>query len=227
VELRGRSFGARGAGAVGGGLALFGPLQCRLDDPGSPFLLIATVGSHQSSLAFLSLELERRDSASPAVTSQTIRDLPLAGYLALARAELLATGRNLGTVKEVYAEQGARDGANADGPWTHYRITPAKLSDLERARSLAPFRAAKAELLPKVASEYQAIMSDEAQAPLRRRATQEIANRLGYTRGHVSRLLSEARHAGMLPALPADSSRAPARMQRDSANAANDNEVKP
>jgi hypothetical protein len=116
---------------------------------------------------------------TPPITGTLLRSLPIATYVELA----------LDQVSEFHAWERPDDSGQPQ------RVQTARPEGFHEPGQ----RRTKSELLPVVVAEYRRALSDPN--PLvRRQPTEAVAERLNYARGHISRLLTEARQRGMLGA---------------------------
>jgi hypothetical protein len=158
------------------------------------------------------------DPGAPPITGTHLRDIPLKAYLERTLDEV--------TLKEVDAEDMILAIKKAKGSTVadevakiltpseseiaavrrrHPNATPedapvqvvrkATPEEVREARRRRP----RSETLPLVVEEYRKALDDPDPA-VRRAPTQAVADRLGFKRGHVSRLLSAARTEGLLGA---------------------------
>lgn len=179
-----------GGGGLGGGLDLRRAFTVVIDDPECPYRLAMTVDAREHQLVCVGLELASGEDGPP-VTSTMIRVLSVESYLRLVRKKLRsAAGAFLiGKVSVLDSGDMAFD----------FPPTPGEWKGLESAHRQ---RRHTADLLPIVAEAYRKALGDydpdEDGGP-----TAAVARRLGYSRGHVSRLVTEARKQGLLgPAHP-------------------------
>jgi hypothetical protein len=144
-------------------------------DPGLPYQLVAKVEIKNGQPECRELIL-RAPEGGPAITGLALRSITLASYLERSLDAQFPKYR-----KTEPDEQGINAQLVSDREVT---------SERRRRQSIE-------ELLPKVVAEYHRALGDEDPS-VRHAPTQAVADRLHYQRGHVSRLLSEARKRGML-----------------------------
>lgn len=172
---------AFGAGPLGGGVGLTNGFAVDIADSALACDVSMIVVAHEGRLACGELTLRQRPGG-PAITSSLLRAAVVDSYIAEVR-------RHPGPLVSEHVET-FPDGSMA--------FEPAGPEALETFAATQKIRRSTSDLLPKVAAAYRdALNSPHASAP-----TAAVAKRLGYSRGHASRLLSQARDAGLLgPAL--------------------------
>lgn len=123
-----------------------------------------------------SLKVESLHKGAPlTITGATLRGIPLASYL---NASLEGTGFPFSVSGE--------------------ERTAVSTTEMISKRKRRP----KSEVLPQVVDAYRRALVDKDPS-IRAAPTQHVANELHYERGHISRILSEARKQGLLgPARP-------------------------
>jgi hypothetical protein len=144
----------------------------KVDDPEFPYEVVAVVEIEDGQPHCRELRLRAVDGGPP-ITGSALRSIPLASYLE----------RTLELQWLPYRKQAGTD-----------CVELATSRDVKEGRRT---RRPKDEVLPKVIEEYRRALADPDPA-VRRAPTQAVADRLHYERGHVSRLLSEARKLGLL-----------------------------
>lgn len=162
---------------IGNGLQLLGILSVRVTDETLDLTLNGDVGGVQNALAFRRLQIESHNGGP--ITSRTLRQLPLGTYLRLIFEDLKAN-------HPYFVHSASRTGPPGS-------LSPATAANIEAAR----VNMKKSDLLPAAAAAYNRGQSDP-DPKRRRRAIELAAIELGYSRGHTSRLISEARRLGML-----------------------------
>lgn len=165
-----------GAGELEGGFKLERGFTARVSDLALPYLLSFEIAAKDGRLVAESLTVTSRPKCPP-VDSKTLRSIPVETYLARVREEAVRHGGLLMPVRS-RSERAVRMG------WV---ATPDESSRLEQAQGR---RRPHQEVLEAVVEAYNEAISH---FETRERATVEVAERLGYSRGHVSRLLTEAR----------------------------------
>lgn len=199
----------RGGGVVQGGAVLLGPYRVAVDDPELDADLELQVDAYDGRLAVSELVLRRR-AGRPAPTATTLRRVALDSYLARSLAELppgqLGSGRSLDDPsKPVPTED--------DEPTPNTRVSPARgqqqRQPARQARRVTPRPrdpAERLQLLQEVVKLYRHALQLPPEGDpdgWRRKPTEYVARRVHLSRGHVGRLLTEARTEGLLaPALP-------------------------
>jgi hypothetical protein len=160
----------RRGGRVEGGLRLVSPVTCQVEDSELPYKVTMLVGAQHGGLVCQWLRLQQRRGGPP-VGTDALRQVTVEAYLDEVRRRLAA--HPLLLLSPVAGEPGAFK------PLTE-----------EQRRPLL-------HTLPQVAFLYrEALCSTDpsiAKAP-----TAYVARRLGYSRGHAARLVSQARDQGLL-----------------------------
>jgi hypothetical protein len=189
---------------IGGGLVTrYTGFVAKFRDPGLPYTLTIKAGVYKGAAHCTGLYIEA-DSGAPPITGTLLRDLPIKGYLDRALLNLTpmmpttwdAILRGWGSEMEPAAFARLQESLNQIHAVDH--LSGVELYDLVTADEAADARRRqrpRSELLPIVVNEYRRALSNPQ---TRRRATQTVADKLGYERGHITRLLTEARKLGLL-----------------------------
>jgi len=181
----GRGTEAEGGGPLRGGLTLMNRFRAVISDPEVPCEITLTVGARDGWLACESVTLAAKDGG-PAVTGAALRGITLALYMQRVRQELGEAGGG-GIINKL-----------VDRTETVVVYEPPDLQELDGLDFAQIRRAVKAA---KITPEMVASAYREAQASpdpgKNRRPTAAAAERLGISRGHASRLLTEARRKGL------------------------------
>lgn len=159
-----------------------------LDDPGLDFFVTIGIVARAGRLVAEEVTVKQRGDGPP-VTSAALRRLPLESYLARVRSHVLRVDLWLISRRSEQSPGPGRVGL--------VRASPASREDRNRFDSAQRQRHEKAETLPLVARAYEDAKADPdplvSSAPIA-----AVARKLSYSRGHASRLLTEARKAGLL-----------------------------
>lgn len=169
----------QGGGPVWGGLQLLHRFTAEIDDPELPFRLTMTVGARDRRLVVEQVTIAQRDGGQ-AVTSAGLRLVRVDAYLAAVR-------QNLGTYGGAFLLAQVRDRTESAVSWG----LPSKEA-LERFEDGQRGSLTHQELLALAAHHYQEALASSDPKEFRK-PTEAVAKRLHCTRGHASRLLSEAR----------------------------------
>lgn len=177
---------------LGGGLYMAQDLAVRVDDPEQPHVVELVIVPWQGRLEAGRVTVTRRDDASPPVDHKALR-FPLAAYVAGAVAEYLRRP----TSDPEHLLLIARIGRGYAGRPTSFQAFGP--DDQEQAANTIPQtqgeRRGKRANLERAAELYREALRD----PLHCRApTQYVAVKEHWSRGHASRLVTEARKAGLL-----------------------------
>ena len=175
-----------------GGLVMDQDLAVRVDDPKQPHVIELVIVPWEGRLEAGRVTVTRRNDASPPVDHKALR-FPLASYVAGAVAEYLR--RPTSDPDELMLT--ARIGRGRGGRPTFFHALGH--DDQEPAASglsqMQGRRRGKRATLVLAAELYLEALGD----PLHRRApTQYVADKAHWSRGHASRLLTEARRANLL-----------------------------
>ena len=184
-----------------GGITLVRRFEAEVDDLALPYLLNLTVGVHRRRLAIEGALILQRRGGSP-VTSAGLRLVVLDAYLGAVRKELgaLSGAFLLATVKERTPRSVS---------WSPPSVEEWLRFEDEQRRSLP-----RRETLHMVAEAYQEALADP-DPEVFRKPTAAVAKRLHYSRGHISRLLTEARESKPPLLGPAHTGRAGERTEPD------------
>jgi hypothetical protein len=186
VEIRADGIGSglpeQGGGPLRGGLTLTNRFQAGITDPAVPYNLAMTVGAHNGALACESFTITKRPG-SPTVTSTEIRRVTVDAYLSRIRQEL-AVYLGGGLIVQNWQQKG-RTISFEGFP------SPERLAALEDGQRRWRTSLTTAD----VAAKYrEALRSEDPEAS--RRPTEWVAEQFGYSRGHISRMLTQARREG-------------------------------
>jgi hypothetical protein len=171
----------RPGGWLQGGLILLGPVGYDVVDSELPYDVTLIVWTHDGRLAAQDIKVTQR-SGGPPVTTDGLRSVTVDAYLDAVRAHLLSVGKLL-LMAPVEGLPGAFEPPRSD-------------QEAHFDRAQRPRRPMD-ETLPKVAAVYrEALRSSDAMVAMA--PTEEVGRRLGYSRGHASRLVTAARKEGLL-----------------------------
>lgn len=188
VTLHGGDLGTGrvedGGGNLGGDLELDRRFEVDIDDPDCDYALTLVIAARDRRLVVEHATVSARPEGPP-VTSTGLRTITVDAYLSLVRSELQALGGGFLILRrtQVAPNVVSRSGVGADG-WGDFAETQ------RRRRSTA-------EALPEVARIYREALGS-TDPNMAATPTQHVADRLRYTRGHASRLVAQARSAGLL-----------------------------
>jgi hypothetical protein len=175
----------QGGGKLRGGLVLMNRFKVDIEDPAVPYDIHLTVGARDGWLACEVVTIGTKEGG-PAVTSLAIRNVALGVYVQRIREELqLYMGALL-----LMVEAGRAEGVVHYEPpmhpedWDSFDV--AQLRRAARAATLTPEMAAEA---------YREALASPDPAQ-NKRPTAAAAEKLGVSRGHVSRLVTQARREG-------------------------------
>lgn len=182
-HIVGRGWPEDGGGPLRGGLVLMNRFTVDIDDPAVPYDVEMTVCALDEMLACEYIGMTRREDG-PAVTSTSVRLLAVDSYLIRARQELERYVRSgalllLKVVSQTPAATGYEPPDDAE-------VTTFREGQRRRER-LTTIQVAEA---------YQEALRSDDPAK-NRRPTEAAAEALGYSRGHISRMLTQARRDGM------------------------------
>lgn len=174
-----------------GGWVLERPFRASVRDSALPLDVVVDVEAVDGRLVASAMQLQRRRGAG-SIDGTTLRAMPVEQYLAHVLREAMdfnpATGIPL-----------VRPLVEATSSSVTTRLV-GRTEDVERLLRGQGRRRAGREALEAVVAAYKAALADPK---THHRPTAAAAERLGYSHGHVSRVLTEARKAGLLgPARP-------------------------
>lgn len=177
---------SEGGGPLQGGLHLQNRFRVVVQDPAVPYIIKMTLRARDGRLACEEIALRESGAEGPAVTGAGLRSVVIDSYLIRVREELGGVGGALLIAKrETEGGTTAISGPVSQGEWR----------DFEEAQALTEQRG-------KITAETVADLYRDALASpdpsLNRRPTQAVADRLGISRGHASKLLTQARRDGLL-----------------------------
>jgi hypothetical protein len=182
-------FPDAGGGPLLGGTTLRGAFVVEIDDEELPYELVFLVDAFEGRLAPKSIAINQRQGFPPdtpagsPITATGLREVRVTAYMEVIRSRL----PELGAITK--GTRGTRLGRSVI---VHQPLAPEEvqrhLEDQRRRRN-------PDDLIPEVVRRYRAALSDPSTA---RRATQVVAEEMAYSRGHISRLLTEARVRGLL-----------------------------
>lgn len=184
-KVMGRGTSEEGGGLLRGGLRLMNRFTASIDDPEVPFDIVVTVAAIDGWLAAEAVTVSKRPDG-PAVTAADMRMVALSLYMQRVRQELQ---KHLGGGL-LWKESGRGDGYAA------YDLPVASAPELNE---LAQMRRAvrQAKVTPQVAAEAYVAALASPDPEQNQRPVAAAAEKLGVSRGHVSRLISEARQQGI------------------------------
>lgn len=175
-----------GGGPLHGGLTLMNRFRAEIRDPAIPYSVAMTLRARGGRLACEEISLQEVDPESPPITGVGLRAITIDSYVSRVREVLGEVGGGLLIAKQ---ETGPRV-TKASGP-----VAPEKWEEFEAAQERSEQREKITTQL--VADHYREAMAS-GDPTVNRRPTQAVADRLGVSRGHVSRLLTQARRQGVL-----------------------------
>jgi 8-oxo-dGTP pyrophosphatase MutT (NUDIX family) len=186
VDIESGSIGSgkpeQGGGHLAGGLTLLNRFRAHIEDPAVPYLVVLTVVARAGWLACESVTITEKPGG-PAVTAMALRSMTLSLYIQRVREELGEyAGGALITKESGRTENTISFEPPSDADWD-------ALDFAQRRRS--------AQLTTElVAACYrEALASPDPEQ--NRRPTAAVADRLNASRGHISRLLTQARREGL------------------------------
>ena len=185
-SLLGSGRADQGGGPLRGGLSLANRFAARIADPEVPGTITVVVAAIDGWLAFESVTVAGSEK-EPAVSGAVVRSLALSLYLLRIREELGEAGGGGLLVKPSGSGEG----------WQSFEL-PVLGDEIDRFDFAQIRRAVNAsKLTPEMAAAAykQALASPDPEQ--NRRPTAAAADRLGASRGHVSRLLTQARRDGI------------------------------
>ena len=172
-----------GGGPLDGGLFLVNRFTATVDDPSLPFLVTLVLVAHGRRLAPEAVNLKMRPGGIP-ITATNLRAVKVDAYVARIRDEVGALDGGLLIVRRQEDSQSIRWSGVPDGDWSRFEDSQNR-------------RRRPADTLPAVAEAYREALghpdSQIAAAP-----TMYVAEKLFYSRGHASRLVTQARKVGLL-----------------------------
>jgi hypothetical protein len=173
----------QGGGPLRGGMTLMNRFTADIEDPQVPHDITIIVGAHDGWLACEAV-MVRETPDGPPVTGVTLRSVLLGLYMQRIREEL---ADHLGGAL-IMKETGRTDRTvSFDLPVSEQDWEGLDIAQLRRATRLTPELAAEA---------YKEALAS-ADPEQNQRPTAAAAEKLGASRGHISRLLTEARRAGI------------------------------
>lgn len=158
-----------GGGPLQGGLHLKNRFVAEIQDPAVPYSVVLTLRARDGRLAVEGMTLREVSAESPPVTGVGLRSMTLDTYVSRVREVLGEDGEDALVTREPGRPKKAQLGKTALG-----KVTTQVVADFYR----------------------DALSSPDPQ--VNRRPTQAVADRLGLSRGYVSRLLTQARQEGLL-----------------------------
>jgi hypothetical protein len=185
VTIRGGNLGSPenpddGGGQLRGGLTLMNRVTADIGDPDVPYRITITIAARDGWLSCESITVSARPDG-PALTSATVRSLALSIYVRRVREEIEGTPFLLRETNRTESTVSYDLPVSAED-WQGFTI-----GQLRRRLRLTPEMAAEAY--------REALASPDPRH--NQRPTAAAAEKLGASRGHVSRLLTEARRAGI------------------------------
>lgn len=197
----GRGLPEEGGGKLRGGLVLTNRFTVEVEDPAVPYDLHLTVGARDGWLACEVVTVKAR-AGGPAVTSLSIRHVALGVYVQRIREELQLY---MGALLLMVETERTENVVHFEPPMHPEEWDTFNLAQVRRA-------ARAATLTPEMAAEAyrEALASPDPEQ--NKRPTAAAAEKLGVSRGHISRLVSQARREGSPGLGP---SRAPRRKEAE------------
>ena len=187
----------QGGGQLAGGLTLMNRFRADIEDPAVPYLITLTVAARGGWLACESVTITERPGG-PAVTAMALRSMTLSLYIQRVREELGEyAGGALITKESGRTENTISFEPPSEAEWN-------ALDFAQRRRS--------AQLTTDLVAAYYREALASPNPEQNRRPTAAVAERLNASRGHISRLLTQARREG-LPGL--GPTRAPRGVRQD------------
>lgn len=169
-----------GGGPLRGGLTLTNRLTADIEDPAVPYAITLTIAARDGWLVPETLTVSERPGG-PIMTSAAIRALGLSLYVQRFRERIE------GTPYLVPPPQTGQGWRSFDLPANPAQLEGLKVAQLRRQFTITPEMAADAY--------KEALASPDPD--ISRRPTAAAADKLGASRGHVSRLVSQARDMGI------------------------------
>lgn len=184
VTIRGGDLGTgraeEGGGPLEGGLTLLNRFDAEINDPGLPYLVTLTLVAHERQLVAESLRLTMREGRAPKpITSEGLRAVKVAAYVARVRSELGSLGGGFLIVREETGLGSVTWSGVPSDDWSRF-------DQAQRSRR------DPAEVLPVVAALYREAMGS-SDPQVSGAPTQYVADKLHYSRGHAARLVTQAR----------------------------------
>ena len=172
-----------GGGPLRGGLHLQNRLTVIITDPAVPYDITLTVAAQDGWLVCESATISKRP-AGPAVTPMAVRSMTLSLYVQRIREEL---GEHFGAG---YVTSPVMD----SGRWRSFDfpVLPQEWDALDFAQ-----RRREAQLTTELVAQYYREALASPDPGVNRRPTAAVAERLHASRGHISRLLTQARNEGL------------------------------
>lgn len=193
VEIHAAGIGSgrpeEGGGPLRGGLTLMNRFTALIRDPAVPHEITMTVAARDGWLVCEALMIRAAPSAPP-VTSPALRSVLLSLYMEQIRLELSIRGEGLLTGPGAYDGPPVASGAG----WAVYDL-PVSYADWEQLDIAQVRRATR--LTPELAANAYKEALASPDPDQNKRPTAAAAERLGVSRGHLSRLLTEARRQGI------------------------------
>lgn len=193
-ELREPRGGPDWARRLDGGWTFDSDFAVTIDDPDLEHLIELVVTATEGRLVADSITVRRRDHTSHAVDGEVLRGLPIASYVQQAVASYVQqAAASLDPDLHLFPARITRTDVGgilfkALGPEEQLAAAQANQSSGRRG---------KAQTLAEVARLYREALA-HPEAIVRDAPTQYVADRLPCSRGHASRLVTEARRAGQL-----------------------------
>lgn len=190
VEIRsdgiGRGLPEEGGGPLRGGLTLMNRFEAVITDPDVPYAITMRVGAHDGWMVCEAITVSRRDEAAP-LSAAALRSLALSLYMQRIREEL---GAYLGGGL-LAKEAGRTDRTVA----YDFPVVPDEWESFDFAQVRRAVNTSK--ITTRMAADaYLAALASPDPAQ-NQRPTAAAAEKLGASRGHISRLLSQARREGI------------------------------
>ena len=190
VEIKsgniGRGLPEEGGGPLRGGLTLMNRFEAVIHDPDVPFGITMRVGAYDGWMVCEAITVSEKDEGTP-VSAAVLRSLALSLYMQRIREEL---GRYRGGGL-LWKEAGRTEHTvGYDLP-----VMPGEWESLDFAQVRRAVHTTKITT-QMAADAYLAALASPDRAQ-NQRPTAAAAEKLGASRGHISRLLSQARREGI------------------------------
>lgn len=176
-----------GGGPLHGGLHLQNRFKAAIRDPAVPYSIAMTLRARDGRLACEEISLQELETDSPPVTGVGLRSVVIDSYVTRVREALGEVGGALLIAKREQGKHGVASGPVSPDTWEEF--------DGAQRRSQRPEK-----ITTQVVVDYYQDALASPDPELNRRPTQAVADRLGISRGHASKLLTQARREGLLGA---------------------------
>ena len=182
----GRGTKAEGGGPIQGGMLLMNRFTARITDPEVPYAITMTMAARDGWLACEAVEVHALPDGPP-VSSATLRGLALSIYLQRIRQEL-GDSFGGGVIMQPLARTAS---ATVLAP----PVDPEDWEKFDYAQMRRAVHSSK--ITPEMAADAYREALTSPDPGKNHRPTAAAADMLGASRGHVSRLLTEARRLGL------------------------------